>query len=57
MDLVVCVWVGGGGHWALRILRPTERLVTVSQFADTVSTAAIKIVDGAWRCSPSLSIL
>jgi hypothetical protein len=43
-------------RWAPRLLRPTEWLVTASRFADTVSTVAIKTVDGVLHCPPGLSI-
>jgi hypothetical protein len=43
-------------RWTLKLLRPAEWLVTTSRFAGVVSTVAIKIMDGASRCSPNLSI-
>jgi hypothetical protein len=51
---------GGGGvsvaHWALKHLGPVGQLVTMSRFVGTVSTAAIKTADEAWRHPPSLSL-
>jgi spore maturation protein SpmA len=51
MNLVVCV-CGVVAYWALRLLRPTEQLATVSRFAGAVSTTAIKITDRVGAAQP-----
>jgi hypothetical protein len=43
-------------RWVLRLLRLVGRLVTASQFARAVSTAAIKTVGGSWHRPLSLSL-
>jgi hypothetical protein len=43
-------------RWALRLLGPAGRLVTMSWFAGMVSTMAIKTTDEAWHHPPSLSL-